>query len=221
MLTKNEKAKKKPLPADTSEDRATGGKSSATRQRILDAAAFVLSRKGFSGTRLSDIAKVAGMQTGSLYYHFSSGEELVLEVMTTGVNHTYNTVRERLDHLPAGTSMLERLRVAIEAHLLCLIENSTYARAVSKLSGQVPKQVQMAHMANEQAYGRFWKKLLRDARDAGEIRGDLNLSSVRMLMLGAMAWSVEWYKPENGPAADIARDFCEMVLFGLREKATT
>ncbi len=63
-------------------------KSEQTRRRILDAAALVFSRRGFSGARLSDVAKVANMKAGSLYYHFASREELVAEVMTRGVSYT-------------------------------------------------------------------------------------------------------------------------------------
>ena len=57
--------------------------------------------------------------------------------------------------------------------------------------------------------------LLEGGGDAGEIRGDLNLSAMRMMIVGALNWAVEWYHPEDGPAEDIARDFVEMVLHGL------
>ncbi len=190
-------------------------KSEQTRRRILDAAALVFSRRGFSGARLSDVAKVANMKAGSLYYHFASREELVAEVMTRGVSYTYRTVARKLEELPADTEPDERLRVAIETHLLCLIERSDYARAVSKLAGQVPNHVQALHAANEAEYGKIWRKLLRDGQASGAFRADLNMSSIRMLILGAMSWAIEWYKPENGPAEAVARDFTEMVISGL------
>ncbi|MCO5072276.1 MAG: TetR/AcrR family transcriptional regulator [Rhizobiaceae bacterium] len=194
-------------------------KSEATRQRILDAAALVFGRKGFAQTRLSDIAKVADMKAGSLYYHFSSREKLVAEVMSLGVNSTFETVSARLNDLPDSANSIERIQIAIETHLLCLIERSDYARAVSKLSGQVPRNIQAQHEANEAEYGKVWRKLLRDAAADGSVRNDLNLSAVRMFILGAMSWSIEWYKPENGSAASVARDFSEMVINGLRSQA--
>jgi len=205
-------AKESPPP------RATGTKSEQTRQRILDAAAFVFSRKGFSRTRLSDIAKVANMKAGSLYYHFSSREELTAEVMSLGVNYTFRTVIARIEELPADADSVTRLRTAIETHLLCLIERSDYARANTKLSGQVPRQIQVRHDASEAEYGKIWRRLLRDAVADGSLREDLNMSAIRMFILGAMSWSVEWYKPENGPAASVAHDFSEMVIDGLRNR---
>jgi len=198
--------------------RATGTKSELTRQRILDAAAFVFSRKGFSRTRLSDIAKVANMKAGSLYYHFSSREELTAEVMSLGVNYIFRTVTARLDELPEGTDSITRLRTAIETHLLCLIERSDYARANTKLSGQVPRHIQVQHDASEAEYGLVWRKLLREAVADGSLREDVNISAIRMFILGAMSWSVEWFKPENGPAANVARDFSEMVVNGLARR---
>ena len=54
-------------------------KSQRTRARILDAAARVFRREGY-GARLSDIAAEAGIQTGSLYYHFDGRESLVADL---------------------------------------------------------------------------------------------------------------------------------------------
>ena len=58
-----------------------GSKSARTRERILDAAAHVLSRKGYAGTRLTDVADQAGLQAPAIYYYFPSREDLIEEVM--------------------------------------------------------------------------------------------------------------------------------------------
>ena len=42
-------------------------KSQRTRARILDAAAHVLSAKGYAGTRLTDVAKYAELQAPAIY----------------------------------------------------------------------------------------------------------------------------------------------------------
>jgi TetR/AcrR family transcriptional regulator, cholesterol catabolism regulator len=51
-------------------------KSARTRSRILDAAAHVLSVKGYAGTRLSDVADYAELQAPAIYYYFASREDL-------------------------------------------------------------------------------------------------------------------------------------------------
>jgi AcrR family transcriptional regulator len=41
--------------------------------RILDAAAHVLSVKGYAGTGLSHVAECADLQAPAIYYYFSCG----------------------------------------------------------------------------------------------------------------------------------------------------
>jgi TetR/AcrR family fatty acid metabolism transcriptional regulator len=47
------------------------------RQQILDAAARVFARRGFHATRVSDIAKEAGIAYGLVYHYFKSKDELL------------------------------------------------------------------------------------------------------------------------------------------------
>ena len=55
-------------------------KGERTRTRILDAAADVLARRGYAAATLTEIASVAKMQAGSLYYHFGLERQKVIPV---------------------------------------------------------------------------------------------------------------------------------------------
>jgi AcrR family transcriptional regulator len=202
-------------PVGPAADDRTRRKSAVTRQRILDAAARVFRAKGYAGARLADIAAEAGMQAGSLYYHFDSREDLVGEVMRVGLERTHAYVVDRLGELTAPAGPVDRLRTAIEAHLVSVLQISDYASATIKLIGQVPAQVRERQLAAERAYGALWRGLLEDARAAGAIRPDVELSAIRMAILGALNWSVEWYDPRGARPERIARDIAAMVLEGL------
>ena len=91
-------------------------KSERTRQRILDAAAEVLAERGYAEARLTDIAARAGMQAGSLYYHFSSRDELVGEILRLGIENSWDLVAAAVGRLPPTATPLERLDAAIRAH---------------------------------------------------------------------------------------------------------
>ncbi|SEP51124.1 TetR/AcrR family transcriptional regulator [Amycolatopsis saalfeldensis] len=58
-----------------------------TRALLLDAAAQVFARKGFAGASVDDIAEEAGFTTGALYTHFSSKEEVFVEVFASRSRH--------------------------------------------------------------------------------------------------------------------------------------
>ena len=53
-----------------------------TRDKILSVANKLFSRFGFHKTSMDEIAKIARKAKGSLYYHFSSKEELFKEVVS-------------------------------------------------------------------------------------------------------------------------------------------
>src|SRR5205809_4919817 len=150
-------------------------KSEETRQRLLDAAARVFRDKGYAGARLSDIAEAAEMRTPGVYYYFPSKEDLVEEVLHAGVARAAAFVEERVAAVPEGASALDRLRAAIEGHVLMVLEIGDYTSANIRIFGQVPDEVRARHLADQRAYGAVWRALLEDARAAGEIRPDLDL----------------------------------------------
>jgi len=108
---------RKPKTQQVAEDAASETKSAKTRQRILDAAAHVLSMKGYAGTRLSDVAEYAELQAPAIYYYFPSREELIEEVMWSGIAHMVKHLQSVLDEIPSDVSPLARRMIAIESHL--------------------------------------------------------------------------------------------------------
>src|SRR5262249_55211606 len=108
------------------------------RQRIIDAAAEVLAQRGYAGTTLADIANAAGMQAGSLYYHFVSREELAEVVLSSGARGTMQHTMDAVAALPTTASARERLETALMAHLTFTLERSPAALAASRAIGQLP-----------------------------------------------------------------------------------
>ena len=51
---------------------------------------------------------------------------------------------------------------------------------------------------------------------AGLLRDDVELAAMRMAILGALNWTVEWYRPGVASAERMAKDIGTMVLDGLR-----
>ena len=77
----------------------------------VDAAAVEFARSGYSGTTLADVAGRAGLQTGSLYYHFDSKESMVEEL----IEHYWSTLlanyREVVEAYLAGLDVTTAVAV--------------------------------------------------------------------------------------------------------------
>jgi AcrR family transcriptional regulator len=172
-----------------------GRKATVTRERILDAAAKVLAERGYAGTRLGEIADVAGIQAPAIYYHFESREALVEEVVRVGTRKTREHVERILADLPPKFTALERLDAAVEAHLRFVLDMSDYCKAAVRNSGQLPADMRARQLEDEKAYGALWRKLFNDAVRSGEIAGTIDVRAARMLIVGALNNTPEWWDP--------------------------
>ncbi|QTI69014.1 TetR/AcrR family transcriptional regulator [Gordonia polyisoprenivorans] len=198
-------------------DDAAASKSERTRARILDAAAEVLSRKGYAGMRLTDVATVAELQAPAIYYYFDSREDLIEEVMWVGIADMREHVTGVLDELPDGTDPLERILAAVDAHLRHELQISAYTTASIRNSGQVPEHIRTRQIAEEARYGKIWRQLIKRAFDEGRIRQDLDLYIVQMLVLGSLNWAAEWWSPRRGSVDKVvtnAQEFVRSALIG-------
>lgn len=193
-----------------------GSKSERTRERILDAAAAVLSQQGYAGLRLSDVARVAGLQTPTLYYYFSSRDELVEEVMWVGANTVRLHVEETIAALPAYASGIDRIMAAVDAHLRYELQVSDYASASIRNAGHVPEALRERPAAEESLYSHLWRDLFDAAVASGEARADVDATTLRMLLLGALNWVVEWWRPDGSRTLDeliaVAQDMVRRAI---------
>lgn len=64
----------------------------AGRQAILDAAGELLADQGYAGCGVAAVAARAGIATGTVYQHFASKSELVVELFRAVVGHEVEAV---------------------------------------------------------------------------------------------------------------------------------
>ncbi len=90
------------------------------RCALLHAALELFATQGFDGTATAQIAKQAGVASGTLFFHFKSKEELIQELFREVRNKIEQELRE-----PDGTSasLRERLLRSLEKLLLFLLNN--------------------------------------------------------------------------------------------------
>lgn len=196
-------------------DLSAESKSALTRARILDAAAQVLSERGYAGLRLTDVATVAKLQAPAIYYYYSSRDELIEEVMWSGIADMREHVASVLDALPEGTSALLRLLAAAEAHLRHELAISDYTTASIRNAGQVPQTIRKRQILEEERYGEIWRRLINDIAREGRIRPELDLYIAQMLALGALNWAVEWWEPRRGSIDEVVANAQSIIRHGL------
>jgi AcrR family transcriptional regulator len=119
-------------------------KSEKSRDSILVAAAKLFRRQGYSATTLRQIAAMAEIKAGSIYYYFDSKEAILDEVLHRGLLRVFDAVKTALKR--AGkVSHRRRIGLAIEAHLVALLEASDFTSANIRIYGQLPEHLKKPH----------------------------------------------------------------------------
>lgn len=161
-----------------------------SRRLILDRTAELLVQRGYGATSLRDIAQHCGMKAGSLYYHFDGKDALVETVMTEGVNRVADEVRKAVESAPDRTA-LERVRLAMRAHLTSVHDRSDYSSAHIRCIAHVPPEIRQRLRTARIAYERIWAEQLEAAQNAGEIAEGLDLDALRHALIGMLNGTLE------------------------------
>ena len=190
-------------------------KSAISQKRVLDAAAKIFRDYGYAGTTMRAIADEADLKAGSIYYHYESKDDLISAVLDIGIHAVTDRVTEALAALPGDATGRQRIEAAIKAHLSAIIEVGDYTLATRRVFGQVPEAIRAKNLRLRDSYGAIWQDILAAAHTRGEFRTSANLTLARLFILGALNWTVEWFKPGGRTIEDVAREFASFVLDGL------
>lgn len=172
-------------------------RADATRMRILVAAAQIFSKQGYSDSSLRDIAKTIDMKAGSIYYHFSSKEQILDEVLSISVKLMTEAVERELAALPRNATHADRLRAAIRTHLVTLLvpndEQSAFMHVYDSLSPVLKRRNRVAR----RRYALIWKDIFDKGIAAGEFTPEIDPALIVPFLLGAIGRTLEWFDPRR------------------------
>lgn len=187
----------------------------ATRNQILTHAARLFRHHGYAGTTLRQIAEAANIKAGSIYYHFGSKDEILGVVLDAGIDAVMTAVTSRIAALPANASHRDKIAAAIDGHLYGLLHHGDFTSANIRIYGQIPPAAKAKHRLVRRNYAQYWDDLLQAALAAGALRKDTNLAVIRLFLIGALNWTVEWYNPNRGSFKTFSAQITDIVFDGI------
>lgn len=148
------------------------GRPSAAVERILDAADSCFTRFGIAKTTMEDVASAAEISRATLYRTFSDRESLLTASVRRRARMNIERSRARIMELESLTErVVEGITLNVRVghrdpimHALVSPEQMALANSLLSSTG----------LATELTH-EFWEPILVAARDAGEIRADLDL----------------------------------------------
>ncbi len=179
------------------------------REKLLRVCARLFRRKGFDGTKIRDISAAAGMHSGSPFYHFRTKQDMLVAVMEEGLAEGLRR-SEAVLALPFPAE--ERFRRLVRTHLGTILEegNDFIPVLLYEWRSLTPANRKRI-LAIKDHYDRVWQTLLEELARSGRVRGDTRLA--RLLVLGAVNWSAQWYRANGRASLDrIAEEAARLFL---------
>lgn len=179
--------------------------AAASRERLLAVAVREFSRKGFARTSMRDIAKAAGIQAGSLYYHFASKDELFAAAHAAGMGEVLAAIETALAPL---RDPWQRLEVACSVHIEHLVSGNdlTVWTGAALFLFNSP-ELQQGLKAERDRFEAVYRKLIH----ALPLPAGIDRRLLRLQLLGALNWTRTWYRTGRRSPGEIARHLVKVL----------
>ncbi|MBI4587732.1 MAG: TetR/AcrR family transcriptional regulator [Candidatus Rokubacteria bacterium] len=186
-------------------------------QQIIDAAVRVFARNGYYNSRVSDIAKEAGIASGTIYLYFKTKDEILVTLFREKMASFVAYLGEAIAREPDALAKLRRL---IALHFQILEQNPDMAEVVQVELRQGHKFFRGASAAEVTAYFKLISSVLEEGVAAGLFRDDLPLKTVTKTLFGAMdQMATSWILGKRSyKLSETADAVADIFLKGLAAK---
>lgn len=161
------------------------------RGRLQDHASRLFRQKGYERTTVRDIASAVGIQSGSIFHHFSTKEDILKAVMSEALVYFTEKLRDAID---TAKDPHDKLLACIRSELQFTIGPDTTA-VMSLLVSEwrcLSEDAQGDILGFRDKYERLWIEVLHKAKKAGLLAGDEFVT--RRLLAGAIHWTPQWFQ---------------------------
>jgi AcrR family transcriptional regulator len=182
------------------------------RDQILETSAQIIRQKGFHAASMQDIATAVNLQKASLYHHFSSKQEILLELL----DRALDLLSERVSEVLAREIPIdEKLRQAMQVYLGSLAENADLAAVLLLEHRSLDPDAHDRHIPRRDRFERLWRDLIQEGIRSKVFQKTDPAMAARAL-LGVMNWTITWYRPDGALSiGKISDEFATLFLEGL------
>jgi AcrR family transcriptional regulator len=198
--------------SDASAEKKGRRKQADRRGELIRIAASLFAAKGFKATTIRDIADAAGIQSGSLYYHFDSKESMVEEL----IQHYWTSLLAGYrDVVGAGLGATETARGLIRTSVVLLDECELALRLMlndwTYLSEIFP--VMEEYLEESQA---MWIETLERGIASKEFNASVDPVIAYRTIMSSVSGTARWFRPGGSLTVEqLADEMSAVFLDGV------
>jgi len=184
-----------------------------TKHNIKETAIGLFYEKGYFATSINEIASGCGIRKASIYYHYSSKEDLLFSILL-------ETMTDLVDHLHRSLEGIEdtenRMRAAVRGHVqFHLNRQKENFIANSELRGLTREHCRII-IKKRDAYEKIFQGLIQQGIQQ-EIFHDCDVKILSYAILTLCTSGASWFNPDGRLTVDeIAGIYENFILNGLK-----
>ena len=185
-----------------------------SREAILESAAQVIRLKGYHAASMADIAEAVQLQKASLYHHFSSKQDILLELLDRALDMVIDGMNGVMaQNLPAD----QKLRQAVRLYLKILNEQGDLVPVLLLEHRSLGPEYHLKHIPHRDRFEQLWRDLIQEGVDSGVFSVE-NIPLTTRGLMGVMNWTITWFRSSGDLSIeDIADHFTNLFLNGLKK----
>ncbi|HZE35062.1 MAG TPA: TetR/AcrR family transcriptional regulator [Candidatus Eisenbacteria bacterium] len=183
-------------------------------QQIIEAAVRVFARKGYYNSRVSDIAREAGIAAGTIYLYFKTKDDILVTLFRDKMAEFVDSLRKAIADEPEAAS---KVRTLVRLHFGLLEEDPELAEVLQVELRQGHKFFRGASGQEIGAYFALIGSVLEEGVGEGRFRPSLSVKVATKMLFGAMdQMATSWVLGKRGyRLADTADAVAEIFLQGV------
>lgn len=181
-----------------------------TRDQVREAACDAFYEYGYHGASVREIANRRGVSVAALYYHYSSKEDVLADVVVHLVQDVLQAVWQASED--AGDMPAAKLAAAVRTHVLFLIEHRVEGFVANAEFRYLSGEDRTLAMEMQRRHQRCYAEILEEGTAQGHFDVAASKTTARAIMSMCTA-VLSWYvKGENSTPDEIADTYAYLAL---------
>ena len=166
---------------------------SSAKGKLLAQSAKLFREKGYERTTVRDLAAAVGIQSGSIFHHFKTKEDILKAVMEEVIVYNTHLMRQKLSE---ASSPRDEVLALITCELEAITGVTGDAMSVLVYEWRsLNEQNQLDILKLRDEYEALWLASLDKAKESGQITADTFI--LRRFLTGALSWTTTWFKRDG------------------------
>ena len=182
------------------------------KDKIKKSAVNLFYKKGYFATSMSNIAKVTGIRKSSIYHHYATKEDILLDIFRTTMHDLQNTLQLHLDR---ATGTKDKIKAVIYCHIIFHVQRQKEAIiADSELRGLTTRNyTEIIQMRDD------YERVIQNVLDEGVVEGIFAESDTKVISYAILSMCTAvctWFKKSGRLSKETVADiYADFILKGL------